>query len=161
VNEIGVVMAYPFKHKKGFMTIDKIEAYAANNGIKWKSRDHFTNPFSALKDYTNVVYYLDDDSCEINSLKQSIGTYADRIQDIGAIEVIENFFTKTGFVPDPRRFNKTVKELWHYYRHHLNECARLVLHEHIIRSQFNIDEMMNKLTKIKSLQGLISDKKTD
>jgi len=158
VNEIGIVMAYPFKYKKGFVTIEKIEAYAADNGIKWKSRDHFTNPFSALKDYENTEYYLEDNgSFDIKSHERSIRSNMVKIQNIGAIEVIENFFTKSGFFPDPRRFNKTNKELRLYYRHHLNECARLLLHRHIMRpgGWFNIDDVANNLTKIKSLQELI------
>jgi hypothetical protein len=160
VNEIGIITAYPFKYRKGYMTIEKIESLARDKSIKWARNDHYTNPFSALGDYTDVVYSLKDgDTKEIESLKRQLSAFADRLQDIGANEIIENFFTQTVFVPDPRRFNKTVKELWRYYRHHLNECGRLIMHDHIAVSdgQLNVDDVISNLKDTKLLQVLISD----
>lgn len=159
VNEIGIVTAYPFKHRKGYMTLDKIEELARDKGIKWEREDHFTNPFSALDDYQSFIDDLNDGDHDVNALRHQAFGLMDRLESIGAIAVIEDLFTEVKFTPDPRRFNKTAKELWRYYKHHLNECVRLVLHGHIMLpgDQFNMDDMTTSLEEMKPLHNLISD----
>jgi len=159
VNEIGVVTAYPFKHRKGYMTIEKIEEIARERNHVWESADHFTNPFSALEDYQSFINGLDGSEHDVKALRHQAFGLMDRLENIGAISVIEDFFTEVKFCPDPRRFNKTSKELWLYYKHHLNDCGRLVLHGHIMQpdDQFNIDGLMMSLVEMKAIMSLISD----
>lgn len=158
-NEIGLVTVYPFKYRKGYMTLDKIEELARDKDIKWERKDHFTNPFSALKDYTDFVYALPDDEDDRKFFKRQLAAFTDKLRDIGAIETIEDFITVCGLVPDPRRFNKTVKELWRYYKQHLNECGRMILSAHLLLPDdiFNLDDLMTNLEEINPLRSLISN----
>jgi len=160
INACGVVTAYPFKYRKGYISIEKIEAVAWEMNYEWKRADHDTNPFSALKDYSDFVDQLPEDA-KYNTamLGNSIKSFSDRLSNIGAIEQIENFFTEIIYIPDPRRFNRTIKELWKYYRSHIKDCCRLVWDDIYgdDDENFDIGALIDKHHEIKILQQYISD----
>jgi len=159
INELGIITAYPFKHRKGYMKIEKIEAIARKTGFVWKRADHDTNPFSVILDYSDLINELTaNKDYDVKSLIMLVNNFSSRLNSIGAIDVLENFFTEIGFVPDPRRFNKTAKELWTYYRRHLIDCCRLVCMGYLNANveDFTVIPLIAKLQEMESLQQLIT-----
>lgn len=160
VNSSGVITAYPFKYRKGYISIEKIEVLARKMGYKWECTDHDTNPYSVIKDYTNFTEILSQDTKHnIASLTRTINTFANRLDNIGAIMQIENFFTEMHYIPDPRRFNKSTKELWTYYRSHIKDCCRLVWDDIYGKADesFDIGALIDKLKVMQSLQQSVSE----
>lgn len=159
VNLCGFVTAYPFKYRKGYISIEKIETLARELKHKWKCADHDTNPFSALKDYGDFVDGLPKGSKhDAATLKKAINAFAERLSNIGAIELIENLFTELHYLPDPRRFNRTTKELWKHYRSHIKDCCRMVWDDIYSDADenFDLEVLVGNFNTIKSLQQSVS-----
>ena len=125
----------------------------------WRYADHFTNPFSALKDYQCFINALKDGPEDTVMLSRQVFGLRNRLESIGAIEIIEDFFTTVNFIPDPRRFNKTAKELWRYYREHLKDSGQILSNRYFNfpSEKFVIENLIQNLQDLKFLSDLVSD----
>jgi len=163
LDEYGNVSAYPFEYAEGVMYIGIFEDLAKDMQYKWDYKDHDTNPFSAKKDYAYFLYNI----CMTNltqkakhdtePLEKALEQFKQRLSDIGAMEQIEDYFTKERYTPDPRRFDDNFYQLIEYYHSHINECCRAKCLG-FFNNKSDLDSLIMSLQELKSLQQLAADK---
>jgi len=163
LGEGGRVIAYPFPYRKGYVSIEELEKLAAEKQYKWDYKDHATNPFSALLDYSYFLYNIcmtnisSGTKYDTEALRSLLDEFKERLSEIGAIDTIENYFSKIGYVPDPRRFDDNSDELMLFYHRHLDDCSCLACTD-FLAQKIDLETVIRALQEIQTQHKCTNEK---